>query len=236
MFLIRHKRRGRRRFTIQWASRGRKGRPLLYVGGGRRRKRERNSNYSNYNYNYSSSSNSNNSSFAMSTGKRLAKRSILGTKVTVPGVDGLYRTGFIQAIKTSESSYFSGEPSTSASDANMRYSVRLEDSGRAFEFAARDIVGPGFRGASEVQLPAGQRVFVTHNGREVVARVVRHDFIAQEVLLSIETPSEVSVCSLAAFAKRWPPSISGEKKSLSMKRRLCNLLRPPPLLHFFFTS
>lgn len=36
----------------------------------------------------------------MSTGKRLAKRSILGTKVMVPGTDDLFHSGVIQAVKT----------------------------------------------------------------------------------------------------------------------------------------
>ena len=39
---------------------------------------------------------------AMSTGKRLAKRSILGTKVMVPGPDGKHYPGHIQAVKQSE--------------------------------------------------------------------------------------------------------------------------------------
>ena len=39
---------------------------------------------------------------AMSTGKRLAKRSILGSKVMVPGQDGKHYPGHIQAVKQSE--------------------------------------------------------------------------------------------------------------------------------------
>lgn len=35
----------------------------------------------------------------MSTGKRLAKRSILGTRVAAPISDGLYMTGIIQVGK-----------------------------------------------------------------------------------------------------------------------------------------
>ena len=38
----------------------------------------------------------------MSTGKRLAKRSILGTKVMVPGQDGKFHPGHIQAVKQSD--------------------------------------------------------------------------------------------------------------------------------------
>lgn len=109
----------------------------------------------------------------MSTGKRLAKRSILGTRVTVPGADGRYRAGAIQAARTCDAS------------GKSIYSVRLEESGRAFEFAAADIVGSGFAGVSDVQLLEGQRVFVTHNNREVTGRVVRHDFGSQDVLLTV---------------------------------------------------
>ena len=35
----------------------------------------------------------------MSSGKRLAKRSILGTRVMAPGAEGLYEPGMIQ-VKT----------------------------------------------------------------------------------------------------------------------------------------
>jgi hypothetical protein len=34
----------------------------------------------------------------MSTGKRLAKRSILGTRVVVPGEDGMFYPGLIQVV------------------------------------------------------------------------------------------------------------------------------------------
>jgi hypothetical protein len=109
----------------------------------------------------------------MSTGKRLAKRSILGTKVMVPGRDDLYHSGVIQAVKT-------------PANEDIRYSVRFEDSPhRVFEFSGSDLVGPGFKNMSDVRLSSGQRVYVTHNGREMQGSVVRHDFDSQDVLITL---------------------------------------------------
>ena len=115
----------------------------------------------------------------MSTGKRLAKRSILGTKVMVPGRDDRYHPGLIQAVKTSEDRPL------------PRYAVRLEDSLRTFEFLEQDLVGPGFKGVNEVQLREGQKVYVTHHQREMPGKVVRHDFDSQEVLITVDN-TEVS--------------------------------------------
>lgn len=110
----------------------------------------------------------------MSTGKRLAKRSILGTKVMVPGQDGRYHPGLIMAIKTSEG--FGIDP---------RYSVKLEESKRVFEFCEKDIVGPGFGSVSGNQLLAGQLVYITHNNREMCGKVIRHDIDSQDVLVNV---------------------------------------------------
>ena len=109
----------------------------------------------------------------MSTGKRLAKRSILGTKVMVPGRDDLYHAGVIQAVKT-------------PANEDIRYSVRFEDAPhRVFEFSGSDLVGPGFRSVSDVKLAAGQRVYLTHHQREMQGKVVRHDYESQDVLITI---------------------------------------------------
>ena len=110
----------------------------------------------------------------MSTGKRLAKRSILGTKVMVPGQDGRLHPGLIMAIKTSEGAGI--EP---------RYSVKLEESKRVFEFCERDVVGPGFGSVTGKHLLEGQLVYITFNNREMSGRVVRHDVDSQDVLVNI---------------------------------------------------
>ena len=84
------------------------------------------------------------------------------------------RAGHILAVKTYKDSSFAN-----------RYLVRLEDSQRVFEFSKKDIVGHGFRSVADMQLMPGQRVFVTHNQREMQGRVVRHDFDSQDVLLTV---------------------------------------------------
>jgi len=118
----------------------------------------------------------------MSTGKRLAKRSILGTRVAVQGADGRYLGGVIQAVKTTEGS-------------TARYSVRLEEPrARVFEFNGTDLVGPGFRHVTDLErLPEGQRIYVTHRGREVAARVARHDADEGEVLVAVDRGDDEEV-------------------------------------------
>ena len=111
----------------------------------------------------------------MSTGKRLAKRSLLGTKVMVPGQDGRYYAGQIQAVKSYEDSAV-----------DKRYSVKFEDTKRVFEFSEKVIIGPGFGSVSGVQLLPGQVVFVTLNNREMMGKVVRHDFDSQDVLIKVQ--------------------------------------------------
>ena len=109
----------------------------------------------------------------MSTGKRLAKRSILGTRVAAPIGDGHYMTGVIQAVKTCE------DPSLA-----NRFSVRLDDS-RVSEYLDHDLVGPGFKPVTCIQMVPGQTVYCTHLQREMSGRVVRHNFDTQDVIIAL---------------------------------------------------
>ncbi len=111
----------------------------------------------------------------MSTGKRLAKRSILGTRVAAPSgiCEGLYDSGVIQAVKTCE------DPSLP-----NRFSVRFEADNKMAEFLETDLIGPGFKPVSSAQLRAGQTVFVTHCQRELAGQVVRHDRETQDVIIT----------------------------------------------------
>ena len=115
----------------------------------------------------------------MSTGKRLAKRSILGTRVATLGSDGFYYPGMIQAMKTQEDGGIGGGVMPN------RYSVRFDDGRKVVEFLENDIVGPGFKSVGSVQLQVGQTVYVTHCQREMKGTVVRHDFETQDVILQI---------------------------------------------------
>jgi len=110
----------------------------------------------------------------MSTGKRLAKRSILGTRVAAPIGNGLFMTGIIQAVKTCE------DPSLA-----NRFSVRFDESTTKAEFLDSDLVGPGFKPMTSIKLEAGQLVYVTHMQREMAGRVVRHDFDSQDVIITL---------------------------------------------------
>lgn len=110
----------------------------------------------------------------MSTGKRLAKRSILGTRVCAPNAKGLYVQGVIQATRTD--------------DHRSVYSVCLDNElgGKTIaEYGQADLVGSGFRSVMDVILQRGQRVFVTHNGREVKGVVSDHRPDTDEVELSL---------------------------------------------------
>ena len=99
----------------------------------------------------------------MSTGKRLAKRSILGTRVVAPGDEGLYQPGVIQAVKTAENS-----------DVPSRYSVRFDLTRKVREYSESDIIGPGFAGLTGIKLRPGQIVYVTYCNREMQGSVVCH--------------------------------------------------------------
>ncbi|XP_076386597.1 glucose transporter 4 enhancer factor isoform X4 [Megachile rotundata] len=113
----------------------------------------------------------------MSTGKRLAKRSIIGTRVCAPGEDGKYYSGVIHAVKT---------PASAASESGLsitpktRYSVRFDSvpGGRppspSTEYSDRDLIGPGFGSVTSARLVPGQKVYLTYNGREIHAEVTQH--------------------------------------------------------------
>ncbi|CAK9823184.1 Zinc finger protein 395 [Anthophora retusa] len=113
----------------------------------------------------------------MSTGKRLAKRSIIGTRVCAPGEDGKYYSGVIHAVKT---------PASAASESGLsitpktRYSVRFDSvpGGRppspSTEYSDRDLIGPGFGSVTSARLVPGQKVYLTFNGREIHAEVTQH--------------------------------------------------------------
>ncbi|XP_075235780.1 zinc finger protein 395-like isoform X2 [Lycorma delicatula] len=112
----------------------------------------------------------------MSTGKRLAKRSIVGTRVVAPGDDGLLYSGVITTVKTS------------SDDSSTKYAVRLEHFRRIAVFKDRDLIGPGFGSIHGLTLQQGQKVYLTYNGREISGLVQTHDPSKDEVLVHISPP------------------------------------------------
>lgn len=133
----------------------------------------------------------------MSTGKRLAKRSIIGTRVAALSDDAMYYSGMIQAVKTP--SAFPENNNCINLTPNTRYTVRFEGGLGAREYRDTELIGPGFRGMAGVRLRSGQRVYLTHNGREVRADVHHHDYDTDELTVQVHTPtSEVSTNILIA--------------------------------------
>lgn len=110
--------------------------------------------------------------------KRLAKRSIVGTRVSaLRPQDGRYYPGIIES-----------QVSEDTITASAVYVVRFDD-GSVQNIKSRSIVGQGFQPVSSTNLKQGQKVFLTLNGREVSGTVLRHDRDIDEVSVSVKTPS-----------------------------------------------
>ena len=139
-------------------------------------------------------------------GKRLAKRSILGTRVAVRGDDGKFYAGMIQATKTCEggdssslssSSTVAAAVAPSSSEASgfsagagageNRYSVRLDTTRKVREVTESEIVGPGFGSVVGNKLCSGQIVYVTHMNREVQGAVLHHGKESVVIQLFVST-------------------------------------------------
>lgn len=124
----------------------------------------------------------------MSTGKRLAKRSIIGTRVCAPVEDGKYYSGVIHAVKTPGS--FPENNNCINLTPNTHYSVRFDSrqgnyGACTLEFKEVDLIGPGFRSVLDLCLVSGQKVFVTYKGREVCGEVIRHNYETDDVLITV---------------------------------------------------
>lgn len=129
----------------------------------------------------------------MSTGKRLAKRSIIGTRVCARIEDGMYYSGVIQAV-TTPAAHITDTSASANNSINLtpftRYTVRFDPRqgtvGRtALEFYAADLIGPGFKPVADIHLLAGQRVYLTFNGREVNGEVQSHSLERDELIVRI---------------------------------------------------
>jgi len=123
----------------------------------------------------------------MSTGKRLAKRSILGTRVVAPGDDGRLYPGIIAAMKTPEG----GSSSTSSSSNHPRYAVRFDENRKIKEFYEREIIGPGFSAVTSSKLRPKQKVWVTNANREMEGCVLHHRPNIDQVIIQLNGGPEV---------------------------------------------
>ena len=111
----------------------------------------------------------------MSTGKRLAKRSILGTRVACSLDDGKYYPAVIVDVR-----------SRSPEDVRPSlYTVRVEGEKRKRDVRENELIGGGFCPMSSIHLKHGQKVYITHNNREVSASVMSHNLEKDEVHVTI---------------------------------------------------
>lgn len=99
----------------------------------------------------------------MATNKRIPKRSIIGSRVSVQCFDGLWRPGVIAAMRSAAEGLLQAE---------KKFSVRLEVVGSLLECRESEMVGPGFLSClpPSTRLQAGQ-VGVTHSWCTLVDRL-----------------------------------------------------------------
>lgn len=160
----------------------------------------------------------------MSTGKRLAKRSIIGTRVCAKWKDGIFYSGVIQEVHTPcdlevnvlhhspETTYkvlFDGIPistALAAVDKNVYNGFENKKIRAEQEFTEYQLIGSGFQSLTGYHsstgclLQPGQRVYLTYNGREVSGTVCTHKAEEDEVLVRITPPGhEVSHPPMPAF-------------------------------------
>lgn len=113
----------------------------------------------------------------MFNNRKLAKRSIIGTKICAVWQDGRYYPGTIQNYSGDDGLVF-----------GPTYNVQFDD-GYIKEVRAHEIIGPGFQTLSSVSLKNGQKLYLTLNGREVPGIVVNHDKLNDVVLIYVKMTS-----------------------------------------------
>ncbi|XP_033121632.1 zinc finger protein 704-like [Anneissia japonica] len=111
--------------------------------------------------------------------RRMAKRSIVGTRVAAPWQDGIFYPGVIKDIK-------------SRAGSETVYTIHFED-GYARTYRDVDIVGPCFQPVSKVHLKFNQTVFTTYNGREIAGVVQKHRKQTNEVLIVLKDEDETMI-------------------------------------------
>lgn len=136
----------------------------------------------------------------MSINKRIAKRSIVGSRVSALNKEtGYFYPGVIIGCKNNEdllhgmnftlNSTNNGIINTSNStiiNPNTKFVVKFESNGEIREFTENELVGPGFKSMNKLKLRSGQKIWITYNGREVNGTVVYHQVAKDEVLINIQ--------------------------------------------------
>nr|CAB3268020.1 zinc finger protein 704-like [Phallusia mammillata] len=101
--------------------------------------------------------------------KKNGKKSPIGSRVAAIFTDGYYAPATIQSVKSSDSGAFT-------------YAIKFDD-GSQTECSEEDMIGSHFGKLSDIKLKQFQKVYTTHNGREVSGYI--QSYKEEEVLLSI---------------------------------------------------
>lgn len=108
----------------------------------------------------------------------------MGTRIVAPGHDGRFYPAVIQAVKTYEDRL-----------TENRYTVRFDNSRKVSEFMETDLIGPGFGGVTcQTALLPGQRVYITHLGREMEGTVMHHDRDHDQVVVNLAVSLLAHMC------------------------------------------
>lgn len=135
------------------------------------------------------------------TSSTRGKWSAVGSIVSAP-VRGYYYPGRVKALKRS----------VDASSAAL-YSVVFDplgslddsdDQGLILDFSADQLIGRGFEPITRALLSENQKVFITHRGREVSARVVKHE--EEDDMLRLVLDSDTQEMSVKLHEVRLLPS------------------------------
>ncbi|XP_041360830.1 zinc finger protein 704-like isoform X2 [Gigantopelta aegis] len=114
----------------------------------------------------------------MFSNRRLAKRSIVGTRVCALWQDGRYYPGVIEAQSSDESMF------TCA-----MFIVKFDD-GYQKDIPGKFIIGPGFQSGPTTQLKHGQKVYLTLHGREVSGIIITQDDDSVLINVRLQTGQE----------------------------------------------
>jgi hypothetical protein len=156
----------------------------------------------------------------MSYGKRISKRSLIGTRVSVPSDDGMYKSGFVHAVKAEEQI----SAGVRLPNGQKRITVRMEDTRRLLEYPESRIVGPGFRTSPPSKLQPGQPVYVTHQSREVHGSVVCHRLNVNQVTIRLMVSSvPVSALSTTAAVTQRADVASGQFQGVDARDPVATL-------------
>lgn len=115
----------------------------------------------------------------------MSKRSLIGTRVSVPGDDGLYKSGVVHAVRADEQI----SAGIRLPNGQKRITVRMEATRRLLEIPESRVVGPGFRTSPTSKLQPGQEVYVTHHSREVQGTVIYHRLNVDQVTIRLMVSS-----------------------------------------------